>query len=123
MTRIITDEEWAEMYKLREPNLEQLEFFAGLCKCNHIVRNEKHVTIVDGGICRWDPVNNDKQTKWLLEVIIKGQDCKLFYDDGAHEYFIYQYTGLREQAPPVAHRNDLNEAVMEAAMNLWFPEE
>lgn len=120
MTRIITDEEWAEMYKLREPTVDQLEFFAGLCKCNHIVKQDEYVTIVDGGIRKWDPVKVDKQAYKLLQVVIKDKDCKLFYDDGVEEFFIYKWN---DNGPPIAHRNNLNEAVMEAAMNLYFPEE
>ena len=119
--REITQEEWNEMCKLREPTLEQLEFFANLCNHKDVTAMDGYVIVSDAGYNTYDPLNNDLQNHRLLEAVIKGKDCRLFHDDGVDEYFIYQ--GYAENNPPVAHRTKLNEVVLEAALELYFPTE
>ena len=122
------------LYDLRLPTLEQLVTLAEKCG--------RDAEIVDAKACRpnfeegdkcvltwnpqveWDPLNRPKQTYELLQAVISKGDCKLFFDDGVDEYFIYKYPEAgAEQGPPLGHGEELNEAVLEAAMELWCPEE
>ncbi len=119
--REMTQEDWDEMTKLQEPSASELVFLANVCG-QSVYEIDCRVYLKDG-MRRWDPLNDLTQNFKLLEAVISKGDCKLFYDGGVHEYFIYRYIMGPETEPPIAHRKDLNEAVIEAAMNLWFPEE
>jgi len=115
-------DDWNEMLKLREPTPIQLVTFAKHCACDVEIIDGK-VMLSNNPAVQWDPLNRLDQNHKLLDVIIADVDCKLFYDDGVGEYFIYRYIPGPETEPAIAHRINLNEAVIEAAMNVWFPEE
>lgn len=121
MTRKLTDDEIIEMNVLREPTVEQLEFFAEICECKNIELYSNYVIVTDGGCERWDPLNNDKQNHRLLKKLIALKDCEIFYDMEVNEYFVYQF--IDDYKEPLSHRKELNEAVVEAAMEVWFPKE
>lgn len=108
------------MTTLRDATPRELAVFAALCNCKQIVVEGDKVTVVNNGTQKWDPLHNDTQAFQLLEVVIRDQDCRLFYDHGVNEYFIYQYHDNTQ--PPVAHRQRLGAAVVEAALNLYFPD-
>ena len=99
---------------LRKPTKAERSVLARIAGCEVI-------GLKDDGISFkvWDPLTSDAHALKLLAAIIKQKDCRLLYDDGVDEYFIYQYTP--EHSPPVAHRKVLNEVILEAALELWFP--
>jgi len=123
--RELTQEEiddWNEMLKLREPTLDQLVVLADQCCKATLILDDKVVLFDNPGV-QWDPLNRLDQNHKLLDAVIAEGDCKLFYDDGVGEFFIYRYITGPETEPAIAHRMNLNEAAFEAAMNLWCPEE
>lgn len=103
--KTIPKEEWEELTKIPDTTKEQMEELANLCGISE----------------NFDPIGNDMHSHKLLEAVVKRKDCKLFYDDGPDEYFIYQF-GPRD-TPAVGNRQSLNECIFEAAYNLYFPEE
>jgi len=119
--REITQDDWDEMTKLREPTVSELVFLASMA--GHSVYELDCRVYKQHTVVQWDPLNKLDQNLTLLGAVISKGDCKLFYDDGVNEFFIYQYISGPETEPPIAHRTNLNEAVIEAAMNLWIPEE
>lgn len=108
-TRTLSKEQTDEMNKLRL--LTQFELFV---LAEHCVVPKDDVS--------WDPRNNLAQNHLLLEAVIREGDCELFFDDGADQYFIYQWDHDSDIGKKIiAHRPNLNEAVLEAAMVLWLP--
>jgi len=131
-TRTLTKAETAELYKLRVPTLGQLVFLAEQCGHESSIvtalaaypnadRNDK-VVILDYSNEHWNPGERLHQNHQLLAAVIAKGDCKLFYDDGINEFFIYRWVLGPETEPPLAHGHKLNEVVLEAALELWFPQ-
>ena len=120
MTIQLTAAETAELHKLREPTAQQLAIMAR--HCGH------DVTIKDG-LCTlpdfhiWNPTYKPTHNHELLAALIVKGDCKLFYDHEINEFFVYQYNYTDDNNPPLAHHASLDAVVVEAAMNLWFPED
>ena len=54
--------------------------------------------------------------KQKLETVIAKNDCKLFYDYGINEYFIYKWN---DDSPPLAHDRDLEKTVDMALEELY----
>ena len=113
--REMSKEEWKKLMELRIPSPAQRTVLAKIVGTDLIQNTGEG----DFGLTIWDPLTNNAGSFQLLEVIIKDKDCRLFYDDGINEYFIY---GPDDDAP-LTHRAVLRDAIVEAAMNLWFPEE
>ena len=82
-----------------------------------VLKHDKHIS--------WDPRYNLAQSHLLLAAVIAKGDCRLFYDQEIHEFFIYQYTDDTPfpGGPPIAHQYSLTDTVYEAAITLWCPEE
>jgi len=120
-TRTLSKEETEELYRLRVPTTDQLALFAARSGYDVEIDIKGRVLLADNIAVQWDPLNRLDQNHKLLGAVIAIGDCKLFYDDGVDEYFFYKYLPGTETAPPIAHRANLNEAVLEAAMELWFP--
>jgi hypothetical protein len=88
----------------------------------------KHVKVAPDGFCvmedfhTWHPGFKADQNAELLAAVIAQGDCRLFYDQEINEFFIYQYNG-EDTNPPLAHSSSMYAAVLEAALNLWCPED
>lgn len=120
-SRKLSKEETAELYATRTATPEQLLVLAQKCGIESELENDT-VYITNGSAMSWNPQANLAQNHVLLAAVIVKGDCKLFYDDGVNEYFIYRYVPGSEYGPPIAHQHDLHDTVFDAAMNLWFPE-
>ncbi len=120
----LTKEETAELNATRTATPEQLAALAEKCQITTNIKDGL-VYITNGSDAMWDPQIKLCQNHVLLSAVIAIGDCRLFYDDGIGEYFIYQYnpTGEHGDGPPLGHHNDLNDTVFAAAMQLWFPED
>ena len=121
--RQLTKEETEELYKIRTATPEQLFTMAG--RCGHEAElTDGTVYITDGSAVSWNPRANLAQNHLLLATIIAEGDCRLLYDDGIKEYFIYKfrYAGANGDGPPLANNHTLEDTVFAAAMELWFPE-
>ena len=119
------------LYELRLPTLEELVVLAKKCGRDaeivhakavrpNFTEDEKAVLTWNPQV-EWDPLNRPNQNYELLQAVISKGDCRLFFDDGVDEWFIYQYK--EDSGPPIGHGEDLHEAVIEAAMTLWCLEE
>lgn len=117
--RQISDEDWAVLTALRIPTPEERQALANIAGAEFF----RHTNDDDFGIQIWDPLTNDRDAFQLLETIIRIKDCRMFYDDGIQEFFIYEDGLGKKNNAPVAHRKVLRDAIVEAAMNLWFPED
>jgi hypothetical protein len=122
-TRKLTKEETAELYAVRVPNPDQLVVLAEKCRIETEIKGNV-VLFKESPHCMWDPQDNLAQNHALLAAVIAKGDCRLFYDDGVHEYFIYRYKYVQgSDGPPLAHNTNLQDTVLQAALELWFPEE
>ena len=122
--RQLTKEETAELYKVRTATPEQLFTMAG--RCHMAARIVDGVVIIhDDNSTTWNPRANLAQNHLLLATVIAEGDCRLLYDDGIKEYFIYKfrYEGANGDGPPLANHHTLEDTVFAAAMELWFPED
>lgn len=122
--RRLTKEETEELYKVRSATPEQLLTMAKKCGLEAKLANGT-VYITDGSAVSWNPRANLTQNHLLLATVIADGDCRLFYDDGVNEFFIYQYkfeNGMSVDGPALAYHHTLQDAIFDAAMNLWFPE-
>lgn len=114
----LTKEETEELYAIREPTTEQLLEMAKHCGFP-ATSAEGKVFLTDMQNMEFEPLERLDQSHILLGTVIAEGDCRLCYDDGVREYFIYQY---KSDGPPIAHQYTLQDTAFEAAMNLWFPE-
>lgn len=131
--RKLTEEETAELYAVREATLPQLVILANKsgeeAKIMYNSDGIGYVVLTDyPDMPMYEPRYHPEQNHALLEAVIKEGDCRLFYDDGVHEFFIYQYRieekdGLvgNSDGPPLAYNRTLSDTVFAAAMELWFP--
>ena len=138
----LSPEETKELYSRQLPNVEQLKVMAEHCGLTANITEQRRLVpnsnsgsvpiklCVTDDFKIWDPVENASQNYKLLQAVIVQGDCRLFYDHEVHEWFIYQYPPIVEStnfqdefSGPLAHHPELEMAVIEAAMNLWFPEE
>jgi hypothetical protein len=124
MTRILTEEETAELCAIRKATPDQLATLAKKCGVNPIIKGDT-VYIADSFDTPWDPAVKLCQNHQLLAAVIAQGDCRLLYDDGIQEYFIYRYRyrGANGDGPALAHNTSLSTTVFSAAMELWFPED
>ena len=90
-----------ESGKAANPNANEGE------KCVILHHNSAH----------WDPIKRDNQAFGLLQEVIKQGNCKLVFDDGTNEFFIYSY--LDPYGPPLGLGTNLNETIVDAALELW----
>ena len=124
MSKTISQKDYDKLYKFNEPSAAQLIYLAHRCgKKAQLNHNNEPVIVIGATIERWSPIYDLAQNQELLAAVIAKGDCKLFYDDGVHEFFIYQYGTGWETSPPLAHRAALNETVIEAAIAIWCPED
>ena len=123
-SRQLTKEETDELYKIRTATPEQLLSMAEKCGHKAELANGT-VYITDGPAVSWNPRANLTQNHLLLATVIAEGDCRLLYDDGIKEYFIYKfrYAGASGRRPPLANHHTLQDTVFAAAMELWFPED
>ena len=124
MAITIPQEEYEALTKFREPNVPQLTMLAKMC--GYAIRVREDLPFIKGTSAEeWDPVENLVHNHKLLAALIDKGDCRLFYDHEINEYFIYEhvYTDELPSNPPLSHRTSLAEAVVEAAVNLWCPED
>ena len=122
MAITIPQEEYEALMKFRQPTIPQLTMLAKMVGYGIRLRDDE-CFIKGTSAERWDPVDTPAHNHKLLAALIAKGDCKLFFDDGVDEYFIYHYGAMWEQGPPLAHRANLAETVVEAAVALWCPEE
>ena len=125
--KIISDAEIDAALKFQNPSNAQLLCLASRCGYSASINKDYEPVIKIDGIAApvlWDPVNDKAQNHKLLEVLINEADCRLFYDHEVSEYFIYmfQYEDGYPN-PPLSHRTSLAEAVVEAAVTRWCPED
>lgn len=117
--------------------LEQLKFLA--FKCGHDAEIEqttilvngkqtdrRRVVLTDNPAVDWNPLERNDQNHELLKTLISKCDCQLIYDDGY--FFIYQFTddltditNSMQTKRHLSHHEDLNHAVIDAAVQIWFP--
>lgn len=120
--RQLTKKETAELYAVRTATPEQLLILAEKCGVAATIQNELVIIDHTAGI-PWNPRARLCQNHLLLAAVIEQGDCRLFRDQEINEFFIYQYTLNENDGPPLAHHTELNDTVIAAAMNLWFPED
>lgn len=124
--KVLTKEQTDSLYAVRNAtDLELLEL-ASLCKQEATIKynsaGQSEIVLSNGDI--WSPQYDLTQSHLLLAHVIADGDCRLFYDDGVHEYFVYQFkAGAEGDGPPLAHQLTLADTVFAAALELWFSEE
>jgi len=123
----LTKEETAELYAIRTPTPTELVILATeadvAVEIEHACCGIPRVVLKQDNHTTWDPRYNFDQNQILLAAVIAKGDCRLFYDQEIHEFFIYQYTDGDNDGPPLAHQYGLSDTVFEAALNLWCGEE
>ena len=124
-TITLTKEQTEELYAVREATLPELVSLAEKCgeiaEIKHNSDGLGYVVLASDPDTMWEPRYIPSQNHLLLAALISKGDCKLFYDDGVEEFFIYQYTPGPEMDPPLTHHSSLEDTCFDAAMKLWFP--
>ena len=123
MAITIPQEEYEALTKFREPNVPQLTMLAKMCGYVIRVSTDNECIIKGSNGEWWNPVENLVHNHKLLAALIDKGDCRLFYDHGVEEYFIYHYNPDGDDGPALAHRANLAETVVDAAVALWCPED